>query len=54
MIQNFNLILTEWKLENKRFQNNGNKTEKQDKENNNFWHRAGNAELPETQKIKSN
>ena len=37
IIQNFNLIFTEWRLENKSFfQNNRNKAEKQDKQNSNF------------------
>ena len=36
IIQNFNFIIAEWKLENKRFQNNRNKTEQQTKESSNF------------------
>ena len=41
-VQKFNLIFNEWKLENKRFHNNRNKPEKQDKENSNFWHKMTN------------
>ena len=44
-----NLSLTDWKLEN--IENNRNKAEMQDKENSNFWHRAGNVELPENRVI---
>ena len=48
IIQNFNLILAEWKLENKRFQNNRNKIEKRARErSNNFWDKVEtNVELP--------
>ena len=53
IIQNFNLILTEWKLENERFQTNRKRTEKRAMEMSNYFHKLWNIELLENWKSTS-
>ena len=53
IIQNFNLILAEWKLENERFQTNRKKTEKRAMEMSNYFHKLWNVELLENWKSTS-
>ena len=53
IIQDFNLILAEWKLENERFQTNRKKTEKRAMEMSNYFHKLWNVELLENWKSAS-